>query len=283
MQDKDYSKAIKSYSLDTLRDISAHINRETYPHRYEWIQSEIDSRTKGIPAEPVVAVPEFTFHTDDLYAGFWHRFAATSIDTLLVYVPLGFWFKWSLLLPSPYSLLLLLPLPLVFPVYNIICLTVRGQTLGKMALGIQVVVAGDVTVSMQRASARHCVDAVLAVLMLTTLLVGLVVFTSDGNSHSSVVSSFHRQLPAWDLLDDVWDAWIWSELVVLLFNQHKRGPHDYLAGTFVIHKARLQEFLAEAPEGAANWFEEGWHRRLLASLRSFGLTKLRSAVSSAVK
>lgn len=66
MEDKDYQQSLKTYALDTLLDIASHINRETYPHRYQWIQSEIDDRNKGIPAQPPAAVPELAFGTDEI-------------------------------------------------------------------------------------------------------------------------------------------------------------------------------------------------------------------------
>lgn len=281
MQDEDYQKALKTYSLDTLLDITGHIDRQTYPHRFAWIQSEIDSRKKGIAAEPTASVPQFT-GTTDIYAGFWHRLAATLIDTLLVYVPLSLWFNWSFLSPSPYSLLLLLPLPLVFPIYNITCLTYWGQTPGKMAVAIQVISHGGTTVSFRHALSRHCVDVVLAVLMLTTLLVGLFTVSFPATSGTSAINSWHRQFPVWDLLDDLWDVWIWSELVVLLFNQQKKGLHDFLAGTLVIHRQKLQEFQPDVAEGASDWLQEGW-KQLLASVSSVGLRKLPSVVSDRLK
>jgi uncharacterized RDD family membrane protein YckC len=283
MQDKEYQKALKSYSLETLLDITGHIDREVYPHRFEWIQSEIDSRTKGIAAEPSATVPEFTFGTEDIYAGFWYRLAATLLDVLLVYVPLGFWFKWSFLLPPPYSLLVLLPLPLVFPVYNITCLAIWGQTPGKMAVGIKVISQSGTTVGLRRAASRHCVDSIMAVLMLTTLLVGLSLNSSSATSQSSAINAFHRQLPSWDLLDDLWDIWIWSEAVVLLFSQHKKGLHDFLAGTFVVHRDKLKEFQADVPEAGAGRSTEGRQQRLLTSIHSLLLRKLRSIVSSSQK
>jgi len=269
MEDKDYQKSLKTYSLDTLLDITAHIDRETYPHRYQWVQSEIDNREKGIPAELGAATPQFTFGTDEIYAGFWYRLAATLIDTLLVFVPLSFWFNWCFLLPSPYSLLLLIPLPLIFPVYNIACMTYYGQTLGKKAVGIQVIRCNGAHLSFRQAAIRHCVDAVLGIMMLATLLIGLFLYSSAGTSQTSEINSFQRQLPSWDLLDDLWDVWIWSEVVVLLFNQHKQGLHDFLAGTFVIHQQKALEFQARIPEEVSDWSIAGWQQRLLSIFALF--------------
>lgn len=93
-----------------------------------------------------------------------------------------------------------MPLPMVFPAYNIICLNYFGQTLGKKAVGIQVITASGTTVSFRHAIVRHSVDVVLALMMLLTLLAGLFIYSPTGISQSSEISSFQRQLPAWDFL-----------------------------------------------------------------------------------
>lgn len=33
-------------------------------------------------------------------------------------------------------------------------------------------------------------------------------------------------------------AWVFSELIVLLFNKRKRAVHDYIAGTVVVHASK---------------------------------------------
>jgi hypothetical protein len=44
-------------------------------------------------------------------------------------------------------------------------------------------------------------------------------------------------LPAWyTTVNVLQQVWIWSEVVVLLFNVRKRALHDFIAGTVVIHK-----------------------------------------------
>ena len=276
MEDKDYQQALATYSLDTLLDISVHIDQKAYPHRYQWIQSEIDNRKKGIPAEPVPTPVGFRLGTQEIYAGFWHRLGATVIDALLVFVPLSLWFQWCFLLPSPYSLMLLIPLPVIFPAYNIVCLSIWGQTPGKRAVGIQVFTHTGAPVSTRRALIRHSVDVLLAAMMLTTLLVGLILYSSSGTGPGSGISSFHRQLPAWDLLDDLWDVWIWSEIGVLLLNRYKKGLHDFLAGTFVVHQHKVNELQTNHPGEVSDWIKDGWKQRLHTSANLVGLKKLHS-------
>jgi uncharacterized RDD family membrane protein YckC len=41
--------------------------------------------------------------------------------------------------------------------------------------------------------------------------------------------------PGYDVLDYSLTVWIWSEIIVLLFNRRKRALHDFIAGTVVIH------------------------------------------------
>ncbi len=41
--------------------------------------------------------------------------------------------------------------------------------------------------------------------------------------------------PAYEVLSFALNVWIWSEVIVLLFNRRKRALHDFIAGTVVVH------------------------------------------------
>jgi len=85
--------------------------------------------------------------------------------------------------------------------------------------------------------------------MLLVLVAGAPEYLAQApeRSTAAAIEQFRRLLPAWDRLDDLWDLWIWSECLVLLFNRTKRGLHDYLGRTWVIRSSQLDRFLTEAP------------------------------------
>lgn len=246
VDDSEYRKTLKRYSLETLRDIERHLNRDLYPSRWEWLQEEVGKRLEGIaplpsPDDPLGLAELTTF------AGFFSRTLATTLDLALIFLPLMFWFRWGLRATAPVNVATFVVIPLVFPLYNLLCLHRWGQTLGKHAAGIRVVCVGSMRLPWRQVLLRHLPDILLALAMLLVLGTSSSALLLASASGPLKADQFHQLLPAWDRLDDLWDCWIWSECIALLFNDTRRGFHDYLAGTWVIHSSREAEFRANPP------------------------------------
>ncbi len=147
------------------------------------------------------------------YMGFWIRFAAFVADWIIAYVTaaiaaaiIGISMTSGEFDPQAmedfsfaienfnYSFLLLFCL--IFAVYSVVMTVVRGQTLGKMLLRIQVVDADGNVPPWNKAVVRELLRGVI---LLALFPLGLL--------------------------------YIWVAM-----DSRKRGPHDYLGGSFVVRK-----------------------------------------------
>jgi uncharacterized RDD family membrane protein YckC len=121
----------------------------------------------------------------------------------------------------------------------------RGQTLGKMALRIQVVNGQGKAPGLGRAALREVAKSVLLTLLLYLLLVPLAVMLVAALLMMPT-GTFENGLgyvpPSLALL--VWQLWLAPVLMLsgllglfwMAWNRRKQGWHDKLAGTFVVKK-----------------------------------------------
>ena len=147
------------------------------------------------------------------YMGFWIRFAAFVVDRIIVYViaaliafAIGISRTSGEVDPNvqqdvvvsfeTINLSFLLLIWGTSVVYGVLLTTLRGQTLGKMLLGIQVVDSSGSIPPWYRVVARELV----------------------GKFVSEVI---------------IWLGYLW-----IVFDQNKRGWHDYLGGSYVVRKRR---------------------------------------------
>jgi uncharacterized RDD family membrane protein YckC len=120
------------------------------------------------PAVPAKPMPSPAPSPDAPAAGPWRRAAAALVDGCLVvlvdFLTLYFTLRVSGLEPSEWNILPVAPLTAFFLVLNggyVVVLTASlGQTLGKMALGIEVVADGHQTVGVGRATFRTALSLV---------------------------------------------------------------------------------------------------------------------------
>lgn len=173
------------------------------------------------------------------YAGFGSRFLAGLVD-FLVFLPLMYINAWIQAHSYMGAILFTVPYFIIYAAYNIIFLGKWGQTLGKMAMRIKVTHLDGSNVGYRTALLRHSVDLVFALASLIGMIVamraaGPGVFTPD-ITFLQRTTMIVEQLPAFaSISQTLSNVWIWSELIVLLFNRKRRAIHDFMAGTVVIH------------------------------------------------
>jgi len=119
--------------------------------------------------------------------------------------------------------------------YLITFQALTGQTPGKWLCGIVVVDKTGKRASVSQILRRHLPDLLLGVGMMVTMLLFIQSNTilPEGSSR---LSAFHYRAPWWDYLDDIWDVWIWSEVLLLCIDDQRRSLHEVISGTLVIHK-----------------------------------------------
>ncbi|HIG43568.1 MAG: RDD family protein [bacterium] len=238
MEDQQYRELIKSYDLHTLVSVREHVDRAQFENRLEWVEFEIEQRIQGIGPSTGPAVSYLKISRDENYAGIFYRLPALIIDLLVVYIPFGLLFGF--LLDTGYWYCVA-GLPLLYPLYQIGFTAGGQQTIGKRLLGIVVVEQDLVTSpSFGIVLRRHSPDLLFALGMILSI-VWLMAEGFSPNEQATTaakISSFHFANGVWDRLDDGWDLWIWSEILLLTFDDRRRSLHEWLSNTLVIHQSK---------------------------------------------
>lgn len=173
------------------------------------------------------------------YAGFWVRLWAGLLD-FLVFIPMLAIYAWVLSRSYAGSLLTVIPYFLAYALYCIFFLAKCGQTPGKMFMRIKVTRLDGSRITLRDAALRHSVDFVFA------LASGIGMFIAIERTSPSALIQAHGfalrsqmlvlSMPPWaDIANALSNLWIWSEMIVLLFNKKRRAIHDFIASTVVIH------------------------------------------------
>jgi uncharacterized RDD family membrane protein YckC len=171
------------------------------------------------------------------YATFWQRFAASLVDTFVL-LPLIFTQLWLESLSRAAAFFLVIPMTAAYCTYTIYCHGRFGKTVGKHALGIRVVKTTSEPIGWREAWLRSSVDLAFAVVAVISSFAALVAITDaeyygvDWLQRAGNLQSHHPQWLAWTYTAN--QIWIWSEVLVVLFNEKRRALHDYIAGTVVI-------------------------------------------------
>ncbi len=172
------------------------------------------------------------------YAGFLPRFAAGVVDTFVL-IPLIALAMWANVNSYTTALLLEIPFTLAFALYNIYFVGRWGQTLGKMALRIQVTSLDGTAAGFHRALMRHLVDLIFSLIISALNIYTFLSFSAaeyDVLPFAEKMELIDQHTPSLsDTITYLSLAWAASELVVLLFNAKRRAIHDFIAGTVVVH------------------------------------------------
>jgi uncharacterized RDD family membrane protein YckC len=176
------------------------------------------------------------------YAGFWPRAWALVVDLLLwppfiaLHVAIYSWYSTTAWVLSGFVLGMI---RVAYPIY----FHARwGQTVGKMVARIKVTRPDGTRIMLRHAFLRNAVDLMLWVLYTSSTMYVLAAWPA---SEWSLIGrdDQHRLLvehnPLFGTHDALQQAWMWSELLVLLFNKKRRALHDFIAGTVVIKVVTL--------------------------------------------
>jgi uncharacterized RDD family membrane protein YckC len=174
------------------------------------------------------------------YAGFWPRLGALLLD-IVVLTPLALLAMWATS-QSRWCYIAWEIVGQLIGVYLYFYMVGRyGGSPGKLIAGLRIVRLDGQPVGYARALLRNAPD-----LVLSCLVSGGLAFTVLGLDNEHYLLIRHQKAytellknlgPDWVHWADIaGQAWLWSELAVLLTNDKRRALHDFLAGTVVIHK-----------------------------------------------
>ena len=182
-----------------------------------------------------------------VYAGFWRRFCAALIDSCIT-IPFVLFFIWIKGFDTTLAIAISVPATMFFAMYHVYFNACFGGTPGKLAAGIRITKPDGSRIGWSEAWKRSSVDLVFAFLFLAIQIWALahvdpVKYASLGRTEQLRLIREHS--PAWfGITNILMHVWMWSELVVLLFNKRKRAIHDFIAGTVVIKKGFAEQNVA---------------------------------------
>ena len=179
-----------------------------------------------------------TIPTPHTYAGFWRRFGAACIDTL-IFLPLmilthlslkhwgNVWLWFAVTLFWGWIQLL----------YTVYSHGRTGWTLGKLATGIKLVSTDFQPATWWQAVKRSSVDGLWWILTgycftLTAITISRTGFGPAGSNPYDTLADAHP--PFFVFLNIASQAWFWGEFVTMMTNRRRRAIHDYMAGTVVV-------------------------------------------------
>jgi len=195
-----------------------------------------------------------TLNGERVYAGFWKRFCAGFADAFII-IPLVFLFVWLQGFDRTLAILITIPLSILFAMYHVYFNARFGGTPGKLAVSIRIAKPNGMRIGWPEAWKRSAVDLVFAFLVLVVQVWALL--HVDPEQYSSLGWLKRAELlqghqPPWfNSVTPLHHVWIWSEVVVLLFNKRKRAIHDFIAGTVVIKKEFAEQDDAQLSSGSA--------------------------------
>ena len=186
-----------------------------------------------------------------VYAGFWKRFCAGFADALII-MPLVFLFNWLEGFDRTLAIILTILWSILFAMYTVYFNARFGGTLGKLAVGIRITKPDGSRINWNDAWKRSSVDLVFASVALIFGVWGLTQVDPEGYASvgwMELRDMVMEHVPAWyATISILQQVWIYSEVVVVLFNKRKRALHDFIAGTVVIHKKFAEQ--SPAPDSS---------------------------------
>ena len=108
------------------------------------------------------------------------------------------------------------------------------------------------SITWTQAFLRSSVGLGLGILSSISILVALFSMT-DGEfsalSWTELAARKSELSPYINQIDIATQVWVWSEVVVLLFNRKRRALHDFIAGTVVVETRQGMEGTPSADNG----------------------------------
>ena len=183
------------------------------------------------------------------YGTFWQRFAALWIDAIVV-LPLWFIQIWLESISKTVAILLVIPMTALYCGYTIYCHGRFGQTIGKHVMHIRVLRITGERISWREAWLRSSVNVGFALIGVISSFIALATITDAGyygvgwTQRALNLQALEPSWLAWTGMAS--QIWIWSEVIVMLFNKRRRALHDFIAGTVVTSEQRIPDAQPQA-------------------------------------
>jgi uncharacterized RDD family membrane protein YckC len=191
---------------------------------------------------------------DKIYSGFWSRFAANLLDGL-IFMPCLFLLLFINSFNKNIYFFTIIP-HLLFTVWYHVYLPQRyGGTPGKLIAGIKIVRMDSSPIGWKESLLRYSVNIFFAALNI--IMMSAAIMAADDEIYNNLnwfqrSAYLSRSIKGGGIMAGLSNIWIWSEMVVLLFNKRKRAIHDFIAGTVVL-KSEYVERVRRQMEGCDDY------------------------------
>jgi uncharacterized RDD family membrane protein YckC len=166
-----------------------------------------------------------------VYAGFWKRFFASCIDFLIIMSLFILYMRLDMNgFRKTLALVIVIPPSILFSIYNVYFNARFGGTPGKLAVGIRITKPNGSCIGWREALKRSAVGITFVSILLIFRIRMFLIDDEHLTSFIEYISEWKKSV----LL--LYQAWIWSEVIVLFKYDRKRAIHDFIAGTVVINK-----------------------------------------------
>ncbi len=193
--------------------------------------------------------------SENLYAGFWKRLGSLLLDGLIV-LPFTGLMLFINNIEYHYYYFTMIPTLIFTYWYFVYLVQLNGGTPGKIIVGIKIVKSDGEKVTLKEALLRHSVSLGFSVLAIIIHIISLQSINTEpsnydvlihDNSFTGKILNVQSQQPElWRIYTWASNIWIYSELVILLFNKRKRALHDFIGNTVVINKKYEKELRENA-------------------------------------
>jgi uncharacterized RDD family membrane protein YckC len=179
---------------------------------------------------------------DKIYSGFWSRFGANLLDGL-IFIPYSFLLLFVNSFDKSIYFFTFIPNLLFIFWYNIYLPKRYGGTPGKIIVGIRIVGIDSSPIGWKEAFLRYSVTIAFSVLNMSMMLIAVLL--ADGEIYDNLnwlqKSVYLSGIAKNNIITILSNIWIWSEIIVLLFNKRKRAIHDFIAGTVIIKSEYMEK------------------------------------------
>ena len=167
------------------------------------------------------------------------------IGDIVVLLPLVVLQGWLTSHSRELAIAIEVPMVVLYSAYTIYGHGRFGQTVGKYLVGIRVLRVSGSNIGWREAWLRSSLDIVFACLSALSTLVALSQIPDAqyyGVGMMQRAANLNAYNPSWlDWVAIAANIWIWSEVLIILFNKKRRSLHDFIAGTVVVSDAKTSQ------------------------------------------
>jgi uncharacterized RDD family membrane protein YckC len=181
---------------------------------------------------------------ESIYAGFWTRLGSLLLDFLILIPYLALVLYINGLSKNAYYFTFIPGLIFHFW-FSIYLVKKYGGTPGKLIVGIKILKLDGTDVTWKEAILRQSVNFNL--IIFGSIITIYALSKADGEYYESLnwIKKQEYLFALTPLLFKIYtwtnNIWVYSELVVLLFNKRKRALHDFIADTVIVKTKYIEK------------------------------------------